>query len=74
MNTSDALASFLDRLNAFTTLDDFNASLTREALSWTDLVQDKVYQIVSTRTVNTQHGPSIILSLQKAVVLGHVVR
>ena len=25
-----------------------------------------MYQIVSTRTVNTQHGQSIILSLQKA--------
>ena len=25
-----------------------------------------MYQIVSTRTVNTQHGQSVILSLQKA--------
>ena len=29
-------------------------------------MQDTVYQIVSTRTVNTQHGPSTILPLQKA--------
>ena len=28
-------------------------------------MQDTVYQIVSTRTVNTQHGQSIIPSLQK---------
>ena len=38
------------------------ASSTSEALNWTDLVQDTV----STRTVNTQHGQSIILSFQKA--------
>ena len=25
-----------------------------------------MYQIVSTRTVNTQHGQSVVLSLQKA--------
>ena len=37
-----------------------------ERVKWTDLAQDTAYQIVSTRTVNTQHGPSIILSLQKA--------
>ena len=70
MNTSDALTGFVDQLNApgsaFPTLADFNASSTSEALKWTDLVQDAVYQIVSTRTVNTQHGQSIILSLQKA--------
>ena len=80
MNTSDALTGFVDQLNvpasSFSTLApassaspswaDINASLTSEALEWTDLVQDAVYQIVSTRTVNTQHGQSIILSLQKA--------
>ena len=68
MNTSDALRNFVDQLNApvFPTLEDFNASWTNEALKWTDLVQDTVYQIVSTRTVNTQHRPSIIVSLQKA--------
>ena len=70
MNTSDALKDFVDQLNApasaFPTLPDFNASSASEALKWTDYVQDTVYQIVSTRTVNTQHGQSIILSIQKA--------
>ena len=45
---------------------DFSASMASEALKWTDLEQNTVYQIVSTRTVNTQHGQSVILSLQKA--------
>ena len=44
----------------------FNASSTSEALKWTDLVHETLYQIVSTRTVNTHRGQSIILSLQKA--------
>ena len=80
MNSSDALTGFVDRLNApasssltlasassaFPSLADFNASPTSEALKWTDLVKDAVGQIVSTRTVNTQHGQSIILFLQKA--------
>ena len=65
MNTSDALTDFVDQLNVFPTLEAFNASSTSEALKWTDLVQDIVYQIVSTRTVNT-HGQLIILSLQNA--------
>ena len=55
MNTSDVLTGFVDQLNApasaFPMLADFNASSTIEALKWTDLVQDAVYQIVS--TVNT---------------------
>ena len=80
MNTSDALTGFVDQWNAqasafptlapassaFPTLVDFNARSTSETLKWTDLAQDAVYQIVSTRIVNTQHGQSIILSLQKA--------
>ena len=37
---------------------------TSEALNWTDLVQDTVYQIMSTHPVNTKQP--IILSLQKA--------
>ena len=79
MNSLDALTGFVDQLNspassfstlapaspAFLTLADFNASSASEALKWTDLVQDAVYQIVSTRTVNTKHGQSIILSLQQ---------
>ena len=65
MNTSGA--NFVDQLNSpvFSTLEDFNASSASEALKCAHLVQDTVYQIGSTRTVNTQHGPSIILSLQK---------
>ena len=80
MNSSDALTGFVDQLNAlassfstlasassaFPSLANSNASSANEALKWTDLVQDTVYQIVSTRTVNTQHGQSIIRSLQKA--------
>ena len=70
MNSSDALRGFVDQLSspassfstltpassAFPSLADFNARSTSEALKWTNLVQDAVYQIVSTRTVNTQHG------------------
>ena len=70
MDTSDALTDSVDQLNApasaFPTLADSNASSTSEVLKWTYLVQDTVYQVVSTRTVNTQHGQSIILSPQKS--------
>ena len=66
-NTSDALTNFVDQLNIYP-LEAFDTSSASETLKWTDLVQDIVYQIVSTRTVNTQHGQSIILSLQKAYV------
>ena len=59
MNTSDTLTNFVDQLNA-------PVFPTSEEIKWTDLVQDTVYQIVSTRTVDTQYGPSIILSFQKA--------
>ena len=51
---NDTLTDFVDQLNVFPTLEDFNASSTGEALKWTDLEQDKVYQIVSTRTVNSR--------------------
>ena len=71
-----ALTDFVDQLSApsfsalisssFPSLTDFNASTTSEALKWTDLEQNTVYYIVSTRTVNTQHGQSVIMSLQKA--------
>ena len=68
---ADSLTGFVDQLNAsagsaFPTLAEFDASSTTEALKWTDLEQNVVYQIVSTRTINTQHGQSVILSLQKA--------
>ena len=75
-----ALTDFVDQLSApgassfsaltssssFPSLADFIASTTSEALKWTDLEQNTVYQFVSTRTVNTQHGQSVVLSLQKA--------
>ena len=74
-----ALTDFVDQLNtpgassfsvlassSFPSLADFNASAMSEALKWTDLEQNTVYQIVSTCTVNTQHGQSVVLSLQKA--------
>ena len=42
--------------SAFPSLSDCNVT----ALKWTDLDKDVVYQITSTRTVNTQHGQSVI--------------
>ena len=56
------MSLFVDQIGAFPSLSDFNVT----ALKWTDLDQNVVYQITSTRTVNTQHGQSVILSLQKA--------
>ena len=44
---------------SFLALKDFSV----DALKWTDL-EGVVYQITSTRTVNTQHGQPIVLSLQ----------
>ena len=55
------MSLFVDQIGAFPS-SDFNVT----ALKWTDLDQDVVYQITSTRTVNTHHGQSVILSLQKA--------
>ena len=55
-----SLENFVDQISAFSSLSDFNA------LKWTDLDRNVVYQITSTRTVYTQHGQSVILSLQKA--------
>ena len=65
---SMSLTNFVDQLDApaFPSLEDFSAAVATDALMWTDLEQNVVYQIVSTRTVNTQHGLSVILSLQKA--------
>ena len=70
------LTGFVDQLSApgasalpsssLPSLTDFSANATSEALRWTDLWQNVMYQIVSTRTVNTQHGQSGILSVQKA--------
>ena len=62
-----SLTNFVDQLDApaFPSLADFSAAATADALKWTDLEQNVVYQIVSTRTANTQHGLSVILSLQK---------
>ena len=59
------LTDFVDHLDAprasfsaltsssFPLLTDFSASATSDALKWTDLEQNVVYQIVSTRIVNT---------------------
>ena len=66
---SMALTNFVDQLDApssFPPLANFSAAVVTDALKWTDLEQNVVYQIVSTYTVNTQHGQSVILSLQKA--------
>ena len=48
--------------SSFPSLTDFNAAATTDALKWTDLEPNVVYQIVSTRAVNTQHGKSVIQS------------
>ena len=72
-----ALTDFFDHLNApgalpalpspsFPSLTDFSAAAAADALQWTASEQNVVYQIVTTCTVNTQHGQLIILSLQKA--------
>ena len=69
-----ALTDFVDHLNApgasfpaltlssFPWLTDFSASATSEGLTWRDLEQNAMYQIVLTRIVNTQHVQSVILS------------
>ena len=54
-----------DSFSALTSLADFSAAATADALKWTDWERNVVYQILSTSTVNTQHGQSVILSLQK---------
>ena len=59
-----SLTNFVDQMDSFPSLSDFNVTV----LKWTDLDQDVVYQITYTHTVNTQHGQSVILSLQKANV------
>ena len=64
---NDTLTDFVDQLNVFPTLEDFNAS----SYEWSTKVdrfgaRHSVYQIVSTRIINMQHGQSIILSLHKA--------
>ena len=56
----------LTNFDSFPSLADFSAALTADALKRTDLEQNVVYQITNTRTVNTQHGQTVILSLQKA--------
>ena len=70
-----ALADFVDQMDApsfsalasssFPSLTGFSAAATADALKWAHLEQNVVYQIISSRTVNTQHGQSVILSLQK---------
>ena len=59
---SAELTDFSSAVDSFPTLKDFSV----DALKWTDLEEGVVHQIVSTRPVNTQHGQSIILSLQEA--------
>ena len=47
--------------NIFPTLEDF----TTVAAGWKELEENVVYQIMSTKIVNTHHGQSVVLSLQK---------
>ena len=49
----------------FPSLADFSVAATADALKWTDLEQNVMYQILSPRTVNTQYGQSVSLSPQK---------
>ena len=56
------MSLFVDQISVFPSLSDFNVT----TIKWRDLDQNVVYQITSTRTVNAQHGQSVILSLQKA--------
>ena len=59
--------NFVDQLDAaFLSLADVSAAATADALKWTDLEQNVVYQIKNARAVNSLHGQSVILSLQKA--------
>ena len=63
----DALTDFVARLNdpapAFQTLEDFDATSVSEALKWTDLLQDVVYQGISARIVNTHLGQHYLFSI-----------
>ena len=54
----------LTNFDSFPLMTDFSAG--NDALKWTDLEQNVVYQIINLLTVNTSHGQSVILSLQKA--------
>ena len=59
---SAELTDFSSAMDSFPTLKDFSV----DALKWTDLEEGIVHQIVSTRTVHTQHGQSSVLSLREA--------
>ena len=73
----DMLIEFVDQLSAgvgaqqptsaaaFSTLEDFDEGSTG-ALKWKDLTQDRVYQILTARSINNQHGTSFVLSLHTA--------
>ena len=54
------LTDFSTAADLFPTLKDFSV----DALKWTDL-DGVVHQIASARTVNTQHGQSTVLPLQR---------
>ena len=67
-----SLTNFVDQLDApssFPSLADFSAAVATDALKWTDLEQNVVYQIVYICTVNTQHGQSVFLSLQNPMMM-----
>ena len=55
------LADCSTAVDSFPTLKDFSV----DALKGTDLEEGVVHQIASARTVNTQHGQSTVLSLQR---------
>ena len=72
----DSLTDFIDQLSGeaiapvppptrFPSLGDFNDNSTG-ALKWKDLLVDTIYQVRSARSIHTQDGITLILSLQTA--------
>ena len=62
---AEAEATTTSTAAAFPTLHDFDKGATR-ALKWRELVKNRVYQVLSARSIHTRHGTSFLLSLQTA--------
>ena len=74
---NDILTDFVDQLNVFPTLKDFNASSTSEALKWKDLVQGTMYYAYCGVLLIHNMGNRLFYLSRKlmgpVVMLGHVV-
>ena len=69
MNTSD----FVDQLNDFPTLENFNASSTSKALKWTDLIQrTRCQRVLLIRNMDNRLFCLSRKLMDSAVVLGYV--